>query len=194
MHCQPSRPLTPHSRLQPAPDKSIPSSSRGSERIHPRCGVPLALSGVEGSQERNGAGCPPPPPIRVGVPLVGTLPATHAKTCMPQNRTILLLPSTELKATVIPMPREESGAGSLLPSTELEAEVGAEAPTSASVLLSPSPLKALRACPVPRYGGEGDQGGKGSLGGTGGYPPKSRTFALDTPVRQYYHTLRPIEH
>ena len=32
----------------------------------------------------------------------------------------------------------------LLPSIELEAEVGAEAPTSASVLLSPSPLKALR--------------------------------------------------
>ncbi len=31
-----------------------------------------------------------------------------------------------------------------LPSTELEAEVGAEAPTSASVLLSPSPSMALR--------------------------------------------------
>ena len=36
---------------------------------------------------------------------------------------------------------------SLIPSTELEAEVGAFPPTSASVLLSPSPLKALRACP-----------------------------------------------
>ena len=126
--------------------------------------------------------------------LVGTLPATHAKTCMSPKQCHPPPPSTKLKATVIPMPREESGAGSLLPSTELEAEVGAEAPTSASVLLSPSPLKALRACPVPRYGGEGDQGGKDSLGGPGGYPPKSRTFALDTPVRQYYHTLRPIEH
>ena len=33
---------------------------------------------------------------------------------------------------------------SLLPSTELEAEAGAEAPASASILLSPSSLKALR--------------------------------------------------
>ena len=53
------------------------------------------------------------------------------------------------------------GTHSLLSSTELEAGVGTVAPTSASVLLSPSPLKALRACPVPRYGGEGDQGGEG---------------------------------
>ena len=41
-------------------------------------------------------------------------------------------------------PRAEIHPISLLPSTELEAEVGAEAPTSASVLISPSPLKALR--------------------------------------------------
>ena len=30
-----------------------------------------------------------------------------------------------------------------------------------------SPLQALRACPVPRYGGEGDQGGEGSPAGRG---------------------------
>ncbi len=42
--------------------------------------------------------------------------------------------------------------------------------------------------------GEGDQGGEGSPEGLGGYPLNSRTFALDTPVRPYYHILRPIEH
>ena len=47
---------------------------------------------------------------------------------------------------------------SLLPSIELEAEVGASAPTSASVLPSPSPLKALRACPESL---EGERGIKG---------------------------------
>ena len=46
----------------------------------------------------------------------------------------------------------------LLPSIELEGEVGAEAPTSPSVLLSPSPLKALRACPESL---EGERGTKG---------------------------------
>ena len=43
------------------------------------------------------------------------------------------------------------------PSTELEGDVGADAPTSPSVLISPSPLKALRergikGVRVPRWG------------------------------------------
>ena len=75
----------------------------------------------------------------------------RAEGLAPPIRHLSLRPATPL--TVIPMPREESRICPLtpfisspfpLPSTELEAEVGAKAPTSASVLLSPSPLKALR--------------------------------------------------
>ena len=54
------------------------------------------------------------------------------------------LPSSPLPSSPLP-----------LPSTELEAEVGALAPTSASVLFSPSPLKALRACPESLEGERG---------------------------------------
>ncbi len=69
----------------------------------------------------------------VGTPLIGT-----GVDAFSRNR-----PGPSTTPTREPV-RPRRIISSLPSSTELEAEVGAEAPTSASVLISPSPLKALR--------------------------------------------------
>ncbi len=60
-------------------------------------------------------------------------------------------------------------------------------------LCSPLPLSLIGPEPAP-YSDTGERGTKGvrvPLGRTGGiFSPKSRTFALDTSVRPYYHILR----
>ena len=102
------------------------------------------------------AGWPPAPCARVPdlpSPTPSKTDKMQTQTPQPNNPTPTAIPALYI---VIP---EESGihpSGTIthkpavlpipgpLPSTELEAEVGAEAPTSASVLLSPSPLQALR--------------------------------------------------
>ena len=61
-------------------------------------------------------------------------------------------------------------------STELEAEVGAEAPTSASVLLSPSPLQALKE--------RGIKGERVPLRGWGGHPPHAKSPEIPLGVVQ----------
>ncbi len=172
----------------------------------PGVGIPFALSGVEGSTERNGVGRPAPSPSVTPRPLCHVIPRPREESKAPAHlsapalETHLtqrrvghpLFPSTKLetytcaKAQVYvsvycsPSPlgpiRERGSKGvrvpfsstkqskpclkpqnnqkrpppsltfipSPPPGTELEAEVGAEAPTSASVLLSPSPLGPIR--------------------------------------------------